>query len=1034
MPSGVETINIKALKQYRSEFTSEQSSFQHSSYATFLNGYINHCNDPYIKLMAHKLNELYSEIDRGYSNIKQWWDGYISTYDNLNAQLEKDNSELTSLITNEVSNEILMNSLDNSSGGLDSIDKYSSQVNLKEKVYREDPELAAAIEEAVKIDISHGKNTSFESKYNYAMKKEGYKNNLIQAYKDRKELETIRYMAEYYKKHPLEKLTDYGFFDDVNRGYVKELEILASGAIKGLENFVDFGIVLDSGLMMLGAKFAGIFNKDYGKECEEFVNNYAAESVAIMDEAVSNNSIVKDAEEFKRESYETIANGTNEKVANFFDKYIYGIIEGVGESLPIMFAGGIIGTGTSLLMKAGIFATLGFTDGSGSSFKENVMFNITDPQTGEIIRDESGNIVGVNALNNTLKSTLLGGVWGSLSWGVGSYIGGAQFFENAIANSVTRISIDTIFGGAETFVQSGIQTTYNGKSYVENFKANGGWDSVKSGAVMGGFMSACGEASYLESASKYASLLENNPNEFARKLTEYGFSEADAASAVKNMDPNKLVTELLYLDEINPKPKNGNGNVSIKDSISLKTELDKFVKNIHGENVPITVFDSASSGIKKIINNLKDSKDNIKSIINNPELANAGFVDFGAIKEVFSFGKKKNIDLSELYDNNPGKLGDIFIRSGLSEDEVINILNNSPKEVVITRAKQIIDKFNGKNTESNLKFADYNGDLSAYIFENMPSGLSKLERARRMYIELAKEVQYSSEFANSDPQIRPKYAGNGMKLNVQDYENLRNKVYNNKIDINLYRHESIVCSNWAQMYADLLKKDNINYKICGKAKTGNHQFIKFEIDGKYYYADGFLTTGDSDISRIQTGLKPNNFFEITKELYEDDSNSAFDIMIETPNIMRSYSYKKIDEKLGYNYDQLISAFDKNTSLQSISNASILEKYGISSNLTLPELVEQKFEKIIKPKLEQSGVFESIYGYQKLRKIFTNPYEASLIKQQFFINKFDASEVVIYTLPSGKQYIHSGLRVFDIVTDDIKEYLNQDYFEYVKGGE
>lgn len=745
MQSGVETINISVLKQYKSEFTSEQSSFKHSSYATFTNGYINHCDDPYIKIMAQKLNTMYASIEKGYSNIKSWWDKYISTYENLNLKLSNDSSELLTPLTDSVDNKELIESLDGDIGGLDSLDTYSPKTSENES-------------NSVKEVLGNFKK-KFPSEKKIFNKNEGL------------------------FEHIVDKANN-DLIDELYGGAVGTLNVFGSGVLRGLEKFTDAGIAIDSGLMYIGGKAVGIFDKEKGKEYTDYAKQYAADNISGMNDVVSGTEIVQNADQFRKESAETITGATNEKVGNFFDKYIYGTVEGVGESVPLLFAGGIAGKcltgGASLLMKAGAFASLGFADGAGSSFKDNVIFNITDPQTGEIIRDENGEIIAIHALDNTLKSSMLGGLWGGISWGAGTFIGGANFFGNPLANSAARISIDTMFGAAETPVQSGIQTTYNGQSFKETFEANGGWSSVGSGAAMGAFMSACGEAKYLENASKYANLLESNPSEFARKLTEFGLSEVDAESAIKNMDPNKLIAEMLYMDEIKPAQKmDENGEkIPITDE-KYKTELDKFARNINGENVPITVLDSAKSGVKQFINNLKIGAEYTKYFLFDSEVANAGFVNPKAIADAFKSigdkitgkGKKEfNNIFSDIYDTDKSIIVEFYKNNGYDEKSIFNYINNTPKDEVIAHMESL-STHNQKILEDYyLKIEENDAKLDKYIENTLKEyGMYSVENALDF-----KNKLYSGEYGAD--YIYSEYRN--------DYINTMREIYDYNIKMN----------------------------------------------------------------------------------------------------------------------------------------------------------------------------------------------------------------------------------------------------------
>lgn len=81
--SDVNVINIKLLKQYHSNFTSEKNHFSNTTYKTFSNSYIKKCQDTYISKIARKLDECYKEVENLYRKIDNWWQSYNDEITNL---------------------------------------------------------------------------------------------------------------------------------------------------------------------------------------------------------------------------------------------------------------------------------------------------------------------------------------------------------------------------------------------------------------------------------------------------------------------------------------------------------------------------------------------------------------------------------------------------------------------------------------------------------------------------------------------------------------------------------------------------------------------------------------------------------------------------------------------------------------------------------------------------------------------------------------------------------------------------------------
>ena len=112
-------------------------------------------------------------------------------------------------------------------------------------------------------------------------------------------------------------------------------------------------------------------------------------------------------------------------------------------------------------------------------------------------------------LDQVYTASALGGTWGAFSWKVGSGINNYNPFSNSLANSAMRVGMDSVFGGVEPFVQTGIASTYMDDDYWDIFKANGGWSSVGTGVLLGAFLSALGEAGQYYVAKKKQNGISN---------------------------------------------------------------------------------------------------------------------------------------------------------------------------------------------------------------------------------------------------------------------------------------------------------------------------------------------------------------------------------------------------------------------------------------------------------------------------------------------------------------------------------------------
>ena len=84
--------NITTLND---SFISEKNNFNNSTYSSFSNGYISSCQDPEIKRMRDQLDGLYKKINSGYTNIENYWIGYINDTKSLENSLKDFSSKCT---------------------------------------------------------------------------------------------------------------------------------------------------------------------------------------------------------------------------------------------------------------------------------------------------------------------------------------------------------------------------------------------------------------------------------------------------------------------------------------------------------------------------------------------------------------------------------------------------------------------------------------------------------------------------------------------------------------------------------------------------------------------------------------------------------------------------------------------------------------------------------------------------------------------------------------------------------------------------
>lgn len=162
---------------------------------------------------------------------------------------------------------------------------------------------------------------------------------------------------------------------------------------------------------------------------------------------------------------------------------------------------------------------------------------------------------------------------------------------------------------------------------------------------------------------------------------------------------------------------------------------------------------------------------------------------------------------------------------------------------------------------------------------------SQLEIARIIYIELGKMLSYNTDFAN-----------NPIMCDVF-----------NKIDVNKYNQNQIVCRIWAQIYCGLLKQFGISAKVCAYG----HAVVEFYINGEAWVADA--TYGEyTDLARIKHGDYTTQF---GKAVYGISKN--FPLVDE---VLTNPILEKIDNNIGYNKDKI---YKLKSDLETIKNSDNL---------------------------------------------------------------------------------------------------------------
>ena len=283
----------------------------------------------------------------------------------------------------------------------------------------------------------------------------------------------------------------------------------------------------------------------------------------------------------------------------------------------------------------------------------------------------------------------------------------------------------------------------------------------------------------------------------------------------------------------------------------------------------------------------------------------------------------------------------------------------------------------------------YDSNLERKIFDRMPQQVSELEQTKYIYNKLNEEMAYSSEyFFSKDSSVK-------------------GAIYNQSIDLGNVDNNKIVCSNWSEMYAELLNKNGINAKVMGQG----HKWVVFELsDGSKWLADATQPyNGFTDLTNAKTGTKSGGFFQITDDMYNSNS-----LVQGSDNMKNAYGYSKsyfddsvvslCDDNLGYDYKSIDDLFGESTSQASGITMS-------SSNSTYGELAAMKLENIVFSQMENLDTMEGLGYYSKMKNVVLNSFEKDLVSGFSGIQKPNGDYYITFSvdLQNGysAEYIYDG---------------------------
>lgn len=175
-------------------------------------------------------------------------------------------------------------------------------------------------------------------------------------------------------------------------------------------------------------------------------------------------------------------------------------------------------------------------------------------------------------------------------------------------------------------------------------------------------------------------------------------------------------------------------------------------------------------------------------------------------------------------------------------------------------------------------------NIAEQILRKIPQGLSKLEQARFVYIELGKMVSYDEDYWYGNNKTKKRIYTSAQ--NVRDFKDIKDN--------------KVICVSLSNLYNELMNKLGIN-AVQYRYEDDPHVYSILDIDGKQYKADL-----QRDLRYIQARRRTMFFCKMLYFVGENEKNEE--------------ELRKIDEKIGYTYEgeeefeELIEGIKKNIEL------------------------------------------------------------------------------------------------------------------------
>ena len=279
------------------------------------------------------------------------------------------------------------------------------------------------------------------------------------------------------------------------------------------------------------------------------------------------------------------------------------------------------------------------------------------------------------------------------------------------------------------------------------------------------------------------------------------------------------------------------------------------------------------------------------------------------------------------------------------------------------------------------------------IIENMPDGLTDMEKARYLYIAVCKFYSYNPEFITGD-------------------EHIRKELFDEDVDINNIISNKGICSSISRALIGVFEKCGIEANgvyFKGRVFKEGHMEVAFKIDDKIYQADVA-----KDLMNVKLGLMTDGF--------------AKRMIAAGGKLFQGYSYlnrneiKELDDRIGYTYglsdNYNPKADDKKASIDDLLN-------------------DDKMKRIIE-KLNQE---EKKRGRapRKKRRIYFNDVMEDIVEEMYDPKmfgdyvRFISPDVDVNNLSGQEQDRYRIKFVMDYLNkfnSDLSEIEKRDAFEYM----